>query len=340
MGTVRINPVNVSFSNAWTLSGGSAPDILSQTVAGIVSQSRPFQETLCPGPGTQFDLSYPTPGISRIDCSGTGFDVLLDGNPTNILSLPSGFHYGGGSIYFKYQPTQYNTGSNWNINYVRVLYNDAEIYRRNNGSVGSIVVDTNASFSTDNNYLTMFGSKWGIELLTYKNITISTACGDFTYSPEAFDMHFFYFSGQYDIISTHWVLTNLTHPSLVKQALPGDQMKLTSDPPIYDFSTVDSIIINDTPITVFDEQTAVFIKFTIPSIPPQGPVPISITNPTTFTGTAYVDSWTILLASASGIYQISSGKTHDTLYLSAGENNSTENVAIPNPFVKTGFIGA
>lgn len=145
--------------------------------------------------------------------------------------------------------------------------------------------------------------------------------------------------GAYQIISTQWVLENLTHPSLSPdRALSGDRMRLTSSAP-GNLTTVTEITINNTPVVPpYEEQTDTVIIFTIPTLPSQGPVPITITNPTQFSGTAMIGPLTILEANSSGIYTLTSGKTCDTIYISTS-NNETEDIKIPNPTIKTGFIG-
>jgi len=58
---------------------------------------------------------------------------------------------------------------------------------------------------------------------------------------------------------------------------------------------------------------------------------------TKFTGSILLGTFEILIADASGIYKITPDKTNDTLY--SQNSLTTEDVAIPTPFVKTGFIG-
>jgi len=56
-----------------------------------------------------------------------------------------------------------------------------------------------------------------------------------------------------------------------------------------------------------------------------------------FTGSVPLGSFTILLAEASGIYQLVDGKEEDTLY-SSERDGTTYDVKIPNPNGKTGFF--
>lgn len=57
-----------------------------------------------------------------------------------------------------------------------------------------------------------------------------------------------------------------------------------------------------------------------------------------FSGSVLVGTLTLLLASASGIYRIDPNAGADTLY-NRTVDGTTIDVKIPNPFVKTGFIG-
>ena len=45
------------------------------------------------------------------------------------------------------------------------------------------------------------------------------------------------------------------------------------------------------------------------------------------------------LVDPSGIYTLTPGKTHDTIYADTASGNATTNVKFPNPFVETAFIG-
>lgn len=62
-------------------------------------------------------------------------------------------------------------------------------------------------------------------------------------------------------------------------------------------------------------------------------------NGVQFSGTIALGVLAILIADGSGIYRIIDGQTHDTVYISAASGDDTENVAIPDPFFRTGFLG-
>lgn len=92
----------------------------------------------------------------------------------------------------------------------------------------------------------------------------------------------------------------------------------------------------------FITQTQYVLIFTIPIddfAPPTVPLPPSTTGVltgVTFSGSIPLGTLEILLESGSGIYRIVSGKRNDTIYITDGD---TQDVKIPNPFGKTGFIG-
>lgn len=171
--------------------------------------------------------------------------------------------------------------------------------------------------------------------------------------------------GSYQIIGTGWKLTNLTHPGYPTGTFnPGDTAQIKVDPPPPgsppDLTKVTKVSIGTIDITTFILQTPTIIQFTIPC--PDGsiatPCPndpsffccpnslissytaaINITS-TEFSGSIALGSLSILIANASGIYTISTNSRHDTVYIdSSGATNDTGDVAIPDPYFKTGFIG-
>lgn len=66
-------------------------------------------------------------------------------------------------------------------------------------------------------------------------------------------------------------------------------------------------------------------------------VKVKLTS-TQFSGSVEKQLYTILFASASGIYELVPGKTSDTLYIEE-ESGETIDVKIPNPNGRTGFFG-
>jgi hypothetical protein len=60
---------------------------------------------------------------------------------------------------------------------------------------------------------------------------------------------------------------------------------------------------------------------------------------TTFSGSVILGILQVLLVgNASGVYTLVANKTNDTIYNNA-RDGTTQDVRIPNPKIKTGFIG-
>lgn len=71
---------------------------------------------------------------------------------------------------------------------------------------------------------------------------------------------------------------------------------------------------------------------------PQPPGPLSFTS-TLFSGTGFLGSLQILCPNFHGVYQINPGQTKDTVYVNAATGSTTQDIARPLPFFKTGFLG-
>ena len=145
-------------------------------------------------------------------------------------------------------------------------------------------------------------------------------------------------TGNYRIENATWAIINLTRPG--QNFLPGERGKLySSDLSYHKFDEVTEIVINeDTTITDFEEQDEEKVEFVIPDdTPPSGPNPVWIKS-TAFDGESFLGLLTIIAENTSGIYVITAAKTHDTLYVDSSIDDSTQNVKIPDPFVKTGFV--
>jgi hypothetical protein len=112
-------------------------------------------------------------------------------------------------------------------------------------------------------------------------------------------------------------------------------MKITSDDLSYDFSTIESVFIDDLeiPSTDFILQDAEKIEFEIPPDEPPAEYPITVSG-TQFSGTAFVAPLTVLLIKASGVYKLTPGKTCDTLYLDSSVDGSTYDTADSRPDFK------
>lgn len=102
----------------------------------------------------------------------------------------------------------------------------------------------------------------------------------------------------------------------------------------------------------FDPITPVLLEFeippalalliwqdpTIPGWPNVLVTPYIYGDGTQFSGWVALTPLTLTLVDASGVYKLVKDKTNDTLYNQIAPI-STSNVKIPNPFIKTGFIG-
>lgn len=99
----------------------------------------------------------------------------------------------------------------------------------------------------------------------------------------------------------------------------------------------DTQTINIPSFTVTELDDIQTITFTLPTIPDDALV-LTIIAGTEFSGSVELGKRiTINFENASGIYQLTFGKTTDTLYDVV--DGTTVELAIPDPFFKTGFIG-
>lgn len=64
----------------------------------------------------------------------------------------------------------------------------------------------------------------------------------------------------------------------------------------------------------------------------------ALVESTEFSGSVPLGSLTILFENGSGVYQLTPGKTNDTLY-NPDRDGSTTDKAFPSPYGKTGFVG-
>lgn len=92
-------------------------------------------------------------------------------------------------------------------------------------------------------------------------------------------------------------------------------------------------------ITIVDQTETLFTFYLPVACDGAGSTAIMATGDgTQFSGSVSLGSLIILLTDHSGIYTLVPGKSNDTLYSSL-RDGTTKNVKIPNPFIKTGFIG-
>jgi len=182
--------------------------------------------------------------------------------------------------------------------------------------------------------------------------------------------------GTYAIFATTWTMEggSVGGPYHASPFHPGDEIVINSPDETPNLLNVTEIKLGyaNSEVTIlstdFIEWTPIKIKFLSPSTLPYNPtlsfdfIPFNpipfepiIYNPprpaithipitmvvqivsTEFTGSVLLGTFEIMIADASGIYNITPNKTNDTLY---SQNSLTiEEVKIPTPFIKTGFIG-
>ncbi len=148
-------------------------------------------------------------------------------------------------------------------------------------------------------------------------------------------------TGTYDIATytDTWVI-NTPDPVQV-----GDSINMTGDDGL---DNIDSILLSyndgspqEIVVTIFTLQTPTEVEFDLPAglgdFIGTVDVYVNVTAPE-FTGQAFIAPLEVIIADASGIYTIVTNKRSDTVYTSHTTGETTE-IAIPNPFYKTGFVG-
>lgn len=121
----------------------------------------------------------------------------------------------------------------------------------------------------------------------------------------------------------------------------GDQVTITSDLNDPDHLQLDQLDIElgDTPVTP-ETQTEDELTFRVPVGFSGSFIINAIGNGVQFSGTVPLGTLQVLYADASGIYRIVLNKTSDTVYEDSGSGDPTTiDIKIPNPFIKTGYIG-
>lgn len=142
---------------------------------------------------------------------------------------------------------------------------------------------------------------------------------------------------------------------------PGDIIRITTADPNLDLTDVTEIsltyldnlgvtqiivisiifIFYQSPTLIIFEVPPYIPKIFVPTVPGYPNIPIipkiTIVG-TTFSGSVSLAPIIITLADTSGIYFLSANKTNDTLYDNINTPDTTD-VKIPDPFIKSGFIG-
>lgn len=156
----------------------------------------------------------------------------------------------------------------------------------------------------------------------------------------AVSMKYIAIIGQYEIVS--YIFTVSAGPYN-----PGDTVNITTDG-----SNPDLLNITEIQLAYFDalgeEQELIILPanfllwtdahlgFVLPDEDIEGP---AVITGTLFGGSVPIATISVLFVNGSGIYRIVTNKTNDTVYLDSSVDDSTVTLKIPNPFIKTGFIG-
>jgi hypothetical protein len=145
-------------------------------------------------------------------------------------------------------------------------------------------------------------------------------------------------TGNYHIETFQWTLNPVSGSNVEQQ----QTITVTSDPgdPNHlQLNNISQLVLFGCGVIIPSVQTQNLLVFSIPTGCGPGLRNLIATgNGIQFSGDITLGSYTILVADASGIYTIVPGKTDDTLYKSA-RDGTTFDVKIPDPFIKTGFIG-
>lgn len=144
------------------------------------------------------------------------------------------------------------------------------------------------------------------------------------------------FGGQYTTMTISISAPNPTHN--------GDIVTLTGPSGLDGVASIQ--LINGSNLTTvlaadFISQSATQLVFRIPLFynNPGTVNLIGIGNGVQFSGSVTLGTLTVLIENGSGVYEIVPGKTNDTIYTNSGTDATTTDVAIPNPFAETGFVG-
>jgi hypothetical protein len=301
-------------------------------------------------PGT-FIATTGAPAAGTIRLIPDSRNIFLDGaaSPTPESNLPIGFR-----AYAATLTTQVAEGGD--LSTTRSLVVGATV-----GTEGSstLAYPSTPPLSLNSILATTFGMNWQ-----------TTATSDIA-------IYILRITGFYDIMTWSWEIANgVELPDGTKLFDPEEIIEITSEDiyspgnppgnptgtgPCLDivteivFSWTDPVTGFET-ITVaaldFNEQTCFTISFPLPETLPED-IPITVTpkspnfppieppegTGTEFDGSVLLGPIIILNTLTSGLYKIVADKTDDTMYIDSPNSDDTVEIAIPDPFGKTGFIG-
>lgn len=319
MGTFERFTEPLLFTGDWINDGGG----LEQLGDGLNPESGIMSAGL--GIGTEFiylDGDYLNPiGINDLPVGFTILTAQIDSTVTLVAEIlaPSVNAVFGASSYL-ISPTIFN---NEIFNGVSVIA-DINPLPSNVGlfSIGLITVDVNTNPGGEAHALNGVGPIVGTGLAKIVG---------------TYEIQFFQYTFPLDGTSVEANTPNNNTP----ETSNGTLITITSDPLDPDHLLLDELTISVTcGSVVIKTQTETLLEFWIPSsCSGNGATSITATgNGVQFSGSVSLGSLTVLTTNGSGIYVLTPGATHDTLYSSL-RDGTTRNVKIPNPFIKTGFIG-
>lgn len=339
MGSYRFAVGAVTQNGAWTITGGTLLGILSGTDAHTVDETF-VDQAICLG--SPF-VNAPDAGTYELDCIPEDL-IQLDGNPgVDINNLPVGFNANSATIKLR---IALNNWSSPNVILAKIVYDGTILntFTNHGSTVGPIDLD---NFGTVSSLLALFSAHWLIHIELVQGKTAATVCGNLPYNDSDNPITHFYLEGQYSIITG---ITLLDEGGTIQS---GDTITIDSDgvgP--NDLTDIDHVEVTYTdtngdiqhviiPNTDFIIWITIQITFVF-DFPPDAdktfPWVFCIVG-TQFTGSVMLGKLTAIIANGSGIYKLTNGKDNDTCYQNSSSGNTTVDVAIPNPFVETGFIG-
>lgn len=292
-------------------------------------------------------------GTDTIRCGVSGASIYLDGSmsPITFAALPVGFTPLSASV--KVGIPGIGNPPNTIVQYF--LQQGAGV----NGTVNTN--DFPIDFSIPPSMLDILAEAFGLKCtITVTAISTAGSVGDNPSAPFNAHINDLRIEGTYELGGFSWTLEQPTRgveDTPVAKTNTDDTITITSPPEDDDPDTLDleqvteitieytdengdpqSIIVTN--ITIQNHNKLVFKLPDILSIDPNDPpkvYKILITS-TQFSGSVLLGKLvTIYFFNAPGIYRLVPDKATDTLY--DIENGGTVEVQIPDPFIKTGFVG-
>lgn len=286
----------------------------------------------CP-PGTVVSQSS-FAGTYELECSNfAGTGVELDGVPTNINNLPVGFHITSLRVQAAFSIINTTNGADF-ITMMQILYDLGVVFDNPNLADGSHVINANIDL-LGVSYLTLYGAHWEFRFTFIDNIFPNFGCGPQPACFASVGLSRLFIDGQFELVS--WTFPLDPGPYSV-----GENVDITAADNLDDLSEI-YLTFDGTEVIVntFVVQTATLLTFTLPIGLGNFTGTVNVSgkgNGVQFSGFVMLGTLEILLANASGIYTLVKNKTNDTIY-DRSTPGATIDVKIPNPFIKTGFIG-